>query len=603
MRLWITLLFLVGGCHQDATQARLQEIVSGLGGIAELGSAYDAIGKTFTGASCLAITNDQRQLDAGPARTADKIDDTNLLKRFEGGARFDRNLDFAHMSKLLSGAVEVEVPVMPMISISGAANYAAESASTELSENFVLSYSLVGAHSQLNPDNLQVDSVFLEQLQGRSDPDNENAPPPVATACGQQFVSQIDYGGDFIVTAKIDYRNQFEREKFGGAVAAKLSLLGLSIKVGEVAVKFMNEEAKEGIKVTVSALQRGGDPNRIFAAIPFANGAAAVENGMNIVSCDFNNLGPCREIFNKLANYGLKDFPNQLSDPAKLTPVQYVTSDYWQPELQPPQPLGEWDAMDMRTKLKSLQFHLQLVNTDALRAQSLLGLPTHYYRNLGGLHNRDTVTLSAVIDTLQHNAMIYSEALRFCAENPGPVCIETADKDFLPQIQSYDRTALDVSITGFDQWCMMYEADKDARAKQLPLVLTDEEYNTVDAVMQRIGQSHGVKDCPAALTFLDATTELSLNRARITTLKPLASLINLRQIDLANNPDLFDLRPLQSFDALWSLDVSFTSVDNLAQFMAPGWEDLYELVVSAKQIKDSPLQSDPYWRQRHLVFY
>jgi internalin A len=103
------------------------------------------------------------------------------------------------------------------------------------------------------------------------------------------------------------------------------------------------------------------------------------------------------------------------------------------------------------------------------------------------------------------------------------------------------------SIKTFAQWCQQRDS------------LHENTKHTIDVMIARAG----TKDCQQAEHYFNKLNRHQSGTDEISDLRPIASLNNLTQLDLAVNPKIIDLKPLASLNNLTKLylDEKFTKKD------------------------------------------
>lgn len=599
----ILLIALVNGCHGPQSSS-VRSAVTGLEGVASLGMGYDTYLKKFTGSKCVKINPSRIEpIEHSEPKAIEKVTGVKTTSILQGGAAYYQDMNFGQIHDLLKGSITVEIPINPMIVLAGSAEFANESASSEFKQNFVFSYHLVKNIDQFAAEALTVDSEFLKQIKGTSDRDEVRKAPSVEVPCGQEYVAQIDYGAEYVAIMSVEYRNQFERQKFGGSIAAKIGVLGMSFEIGKAALHHLTQEVRESTKISVRVLQRGGDPNHLMNAIPLADADETPQAGIGMIHCTLANFQPCVDAMSRLVIYGLEDFPSQLGSQESLYPISYTTRPYPFKELEPIKPLTKEEKQRVHAKVRQIQSLLDQTYTDYRRARSLLADAYKVESNVPTHVAIDEGRMIQISDTLESNILIYTEALRYCEEFPGLECIAVIESEYLPLAKDYDRTPLSTKPARFEQWCAMYEGDNKIYEEKLslPTILTHSEYETMHSIILRAANAAGGTECAKAVPYLSNVSEFSLRGGIFSNLTPLASLPNIRSLDLSENRGIEDLSQIKNFYALWSLNVSYTGVRQLSTFINSGWEDLSVIDLRGNQISDPENIQHEFWGNRKLL--
>ena len=131
---------------------------------------------------------------------------------------------------------------------------------------------------------------------------------------GDEFVTSIEYGAQLFVNMHVEYLNSQDKREIGG-------YLGVDIAGGIVNVQgeldFLDDQSKESVKITVRAIQKGGEPTRLLTIIP-----------NNIVTCSLSYPQPCFDLFSQAIQYAKNDFRYQFNQLSDYNVVSYKTTRY-----------------------------------------------------------------------------------------------------------------------------------------------------------------------------------------------------------------------------------------------------------------------------------
>lgn len=602
LMLFITLVCALA-CRPDADGSRFSSLQGGAFG-AILGQGFDIEEGAPTGTRCVRFSEDQIDTvspegDATPLEEDRRGRRHGMFGTTEGEIFFDRNVDVSEMRDLLGLSLSVTIPIYPGLSVKGTSDFASENAAQSYTDNVVFSYRVLNGSRRFSPQQLEtmtLDDEVLKRITGRDDYDYPFDPPEIKTPCGTEMISQIDYGASFIAVMSINFRNQFESQKFGAELTVLLNMFGLNIPIGGGKFSKFDSQLREDIKVKVSAIQIGGDPKAMTGAIPFATGIQLEQPFVDSVECSFADMGPCVNIFGRLAQYGQNQFPEQLKDPANLVPMQYLTHDYSMTgyqELTPPsaQAINQTAAQLRRLTIRSTSEKSLLAKARALRESRASSFASP------AIQEQDIERLGEAIEDLESNMRTYSAAFRFCRRFPGVHCDKALQEDFLPALHQVDESRVVITSPNFELWCRLYLQQK---ADPKNNFLNPNEYNTVGVLVERIRSKLNLAENCSELGPGSATMdELDLSHANIVDLAPLASLTNIRTLNLSST-FISDISPLFYFESLVNLDLSDTHFTKLQQIMDGGFPDLRNLTIRHNQISDRHLLSDPFWNSIHV---
>ena len=85
----------------------------------------------------------------------------------------------------------------------------------------------------------------------------------------------------------------------------------------------IDEEIKQSVRITVRAVQKGGDPKQLLKIIP-----------NNIITCTLDNYEPCFDLFVQASNYAREEFGNQFNRLSDYNVVRYTTNPYSNSSLE-----------------------------------------------------------------------------------------------------------------------------------------------------------------------------------------------------------------------------------------------------------------------------
>jgi internalin A len=129
-------------------------------------------------------------------------------------------------------------------------------------------------------------------------------------------------------------------------------------------------------------------------------------------------------------------------------------------------------------------------------------------------------------------------------------------------------SARESSIKTFVQWC-----------KQKNALPKDTQY-TIDVLLRRAG----TKDCQEAERNLNKLNRLQIGADEISDLRPIASLKNLTNLDLAGNEKISDIRPIASLNNLTDLNLTSNRISDIRPLTS--LNKLTSLRLASNQISD-----------------
>ena len=331
------------------------------------------------------------------------------------------DMSYEQLSNMLDGNLGVQLDV-PAIKVNAGASYAKQHAADDYTGSYTLYVAMKPKKRLLVPhtkDGFTATTVATDIV-------NAN-PGDKFDDIGDEFVSAIEYGSQVMVNLKFEYKNAEDKVKWGGQLDVDW--------VGKVNVSgqldAVNDDVKRDIKITISAVQRGGDQNKILTVIP--NGLA---------SCSMQNPQPCFDIFANTINYIKTDYINQFDslDDFNVTKIytdRYKTSG---PELDVLTPDGAYPSKSMLTKLAIKNLSELWVDSimDHRRADNIL----NYYA--ADMSSADRVALEQLRDAALFNSFIAADAVAYCNRNPiGSYC-RNREQQTYGDITTYDRNRLEL---------------------------------------------------------------------------------------------------------------------------------------------------------------
>ncbi|MCV2885690.1 internalin [Aestuariibacter sp. AA17] len=331
------------------------------------------------------------------------------------------DMSYEQLANMLDGNLGAQLDV-PAIKVGVGASYAKENAADNYTGTYTLYLSVKPKKKMLIPS---TDSGY-QPTQAAMNLVND-APGDKFENIGNEFVSAIEYGSQVMINLKFQYKNKEDKVKWGGQLdvdwVGKVSVSGALEKV--------DEETKRNIKVTVSAIQMGGDPNRLLSVIP-----------EQLVNCTMEDPTPCFDIFANTINYIKTDYINQFTSLDKYNVAKLYTSTYTHsgPGLNALLPDAPYPSRSVLTKLATKNLSEAWVQAimDNRRADNLL----NYYANELDANHKNK--LESIRDDSLFNSFLLADAVSYCKRNPiGSYCRnrELASNN---SIITYDRQWLEL---------------------------------------------------------------------------------------------------------------------------------------------------------------
>ncbi|MGO8369093.1 hypothetical protein ACC808_11715 [Rhizobium ruizarguesonis] len=139
--------------------------------------------------------------------------------------------------------------------------------------------------------------------------------------CGDQYVTEIERGARLFFSIRIEFSSKERREEFETKFAISGPLYSASASLNTASQQFSRDA-----KVTISALQTGGDVSKLTALFPDTDGAKA-----GFVACTLGDFQKCSEVIQAALHYAAdtkNGFSSQLTDEALPNSVLYKTTSY-----------------------------------------------------------------------------------------------------------------------------------------------------------------------------------------------------------------------------------------------------------------------------------
>ncbi len=331
------------------------------------------------------------------------------------------DMSYSQLSNMLDGNLGAALD-LPVIKVGVGASHAKENAADNYTGTYTLYLSMKPKKKKLVPESgkgFQPTPAALELV--------EAYPGDKFNRVGNEFVSVIEYGAQVMVNLKFEYKNQEDKVKWGGQL--DVDWIGIVDVSGQL--EKVDNETKRNIKITVSATQMGGDPNRLLSVIP-----------NELIECTMESPKPCFDIFANTINYMKTDFIHQFNTLDKYNVTQVQTSGYLDsgPFLSPLIPENDYPSKSILTKLATKNLSEQWVQAimDNRRADNLIN---YYGSELSSEHRS---ALESIRDDALFNSFMLADAVSYCQRNPiGEYCRDR-ELSINSTINKYDRAWLEL---------------------------------------------------------------------------------------------------------------------------------------------------------------
>lgn len=194
------------------------------------------------------------------------------------------DMNYSDTLKVLNGNVDLTVEV-PVVRITAGGHIAKEISVSDFGSSYTFHVSATPKKRHLEPN----DSNQGFTLSPVGHAIATDYPLKLLELAGDEFVTSIEYGARMLVNMKIDFLNESSKSDIGGHL--KVDLAGGVASV-DGRLNFISEDEKNSVRITVRAMQSGGDPIRLLGILPD-----------NIVTCTLNNPEPCFNLFAEAIDY------------------------------------------------------------------------------------------------------------------------------------------------------------------------------------------------------------------------------------------------------------------------------------------------------------
>ncbi len=341
------------------------------------------------------------------------------------------NASYEDVLSQLNGNVDVDV-AFPVVRVNAGGHLAKEAASTEFSNTYTFQASLTPKKKVLQP--LDINQGFSLSAVGNELATNYQS--KLMNLAGDSFITEIEYGAQLFINMKIEYLSEQHKSEIGGYLGVSYGAGNIGINV-DGKLNYIDEELKKSVRITVRALQKGGEPTALLKVIP-----------NNIISCSLDNYAPCFNLFEQAVNYAKNDFGDQFNALSDYNVVRYKAVPYKYSSLEVKKLAAEEQEIRFETRYRTLWLEEQFkksVNHEH-RARSVLAK----YASWMTQEQRNTV--QTIKDGAYNNAWIYHEYATHCRDNPyGTACSDnwtdyqnSCSNSELPCIASYNLGDLNI---------------------------------------------------------------------------------------------------------------------------------------------------------------
>ena len=501
-----------------------------------LGRGYDTF-KQKGAASCLTLNpNSTETVSSSGKINLDFVSDISKI---------DNYLGIGAQGRARSGAVEY----------SASADYSKETKQNSYS----LSYNYLGEFYQKvaikEADNAP---QFQALLSGTNDG------IPWKETCGDEFVYAAEKGARIFLNMKITFVSKFQKEKFEAAIGVKGPAFSASGKFQKIASDF-----NENTRLTVSALQVGGDPSklgRIFCPAT-ATSANCQDSSKQLTSCAFGELAPCMAVLANFINYANSseegNFGAQINNFTNYSTLKVSTQPYYFLGTKFPRISPQANAL-FEQELSTLfdffdeQFNNWTFASDVYQGNAPRKSPNqkNNLEILGVTFENNARELAKTIDGC------YEHGLQYCIDRKKLTLSKMDVSDNGIKGKDYPARKLiedEVKPVVIAQFCdLRNEVAKISTTTNFLVSLVAEKKDGVPMVDEY------KKDdwCKRLDDDLNSLTNLEINNLENFSTKMIGSLINLKKLKIHNTKE-FDFSTLANLVNLEEIILSETSVSQL----------------------------------------
>jgi hypothetical protein len=223
-----------------------------------------------------------------------------------------------------------------------------------------------------------------------------------ATTCGDEYVDEIVRGAKLFFSIRVDFASLEQKQDF----EAKFSVSG-PLASAEASLKTASKDFSRDVKITLSALQIGGDVSKITSLF-----SSTDEGRAGFVQCTLGDFEKCAAVIGDALKYATDvtiGFPSQIAPNASPgpAPILYRTAKYSAAGIYP----QNYPYLDQANQRARSNLH------DAFETQFALAVVADRLLELGmGAEEREGITAQKKI--LDGNIANILETSKVCYEQP-----------------------------------------------------------------------------------------------------------------------------------------------------------------------------------------
>lgn len=334
-----------------------------------------------------------------------RIDETLGNTVVDTGLTIDGSYEEA--LSILNGKVDLDV-TFPVIRIQAGADLAKEMASTEFSNTYTFQAWMTPKKRTLQPHDTNAGftvtsagNTLANQYQGN-----------LMEVAGDSYISEIEYGAQLLVNMRVEYLSEQHKTDIGGYIGVDYAGGNIGVSV-DGQLRYIDTDLKKSVRISVRAVQKGGDPKQLLNIIP-----------SNIITCSLDNYEPCFDLFVDAVNYAKDDFRLQFNNLSDYNVVRYAATPYAISSLD----VRRLDPADQEVSFSTtfqtlwLESAFKTAISHENRARSVLAKYSSWMSDT----QRNTVEQAQ--KGFYDNAWIYNEYALMCRDNPyGSACKDNWD--------------------------------------------------------------------------------------------------------------------------------------------------------------------------------
>lgn len=337
----------------------------------DLGQGYDSRLYEFTERACV---KGEVELQAGNT-TSEK--------------EYTTDMDLTTAMSILSGNIAVKGS-FPQIKANVSMSDALSHSSSNYSATWTYHWSAIKNKKKFKLNSLNIDSKAVAQAE---------APSEIRTKCGDEYISEIQYGATYMATLRFDFLSQNDKNEFKSTANIDLSKIGQGISITPE-VSRVSERIKQTAKAYVKIYQIGGNSTDLLS-------------DRQEVICEMMSLDSCMQSMRNAINQGAA-LKNRLDQENLWSATKYTTISYEKAGLKAltqgniaSKPIGI-DAQNKSIELENLWIAALRSKNEISRIQTNFGQK---------LTRNFTALLDQALTAAQQNVSSYEAVLDNCYKN------------------------------------------------------------------------------------------------------------------------------------------------------------------------------------------